>query len=147
MLAIISALAGIFGVAFFWFWGAIPAGVALGLNPILVAVTVWLSYVIGAAAVILLGEPIRVRLMKRFAAKGDATRPSPVRRVWDRFGLIGLSLLSPITLGSQIGTALGLSLGVKPQRLIAGMAFGAAVWTVGLTVATLLGLTAIHPGR
>lgn len=143
-MLIISALATIFGVAFFWFWGAIPAGIALGINPILVALTVWLSYLVGVAVVVVVGEPLRVRLMKRFAAKGNDNPQNPIRRAWDRFGLIGLSILAPITLGSQIGTALGLSLGVNPRRLVAGMAIGAAAWTVALTAATMLGMTALH---
>src|SRR5689334_23918653 len=105
--ALVSALAGIFGLAFFWFWGAIPAGLALGLNPILVAVTVWLSYVAGVVLVVLIGEPLRVRLMARFAKSGSDKPQSPIQRVWDRFGLIGLALLAPVTTGSQIGAALG----------------------------------------
>jgi hypothetical protein len=145
--ALISALAGIFGIAFFWFWGAIPAGLALGLNPILVAVTVWLSYVAGVVLVVVVGEPIRVRLMARFAKNGSDRSQSAIQRVWDRFGLIGLALLAPVTTGSQIGAALGLSLGVKPRQLVLGMALGAAAWAAVITLAALLGVTAIRGPR
>ena len=140
--ALVSALAAIFGLAFFWFWGAIPAGLALGLHPILVAVTVWLSYETGVVLVVIVGEPIRVRLMARFAKNGTNQPPGFISRVWDRFGLIGLALLAPVTTGSQIGAALGLTLGVKPRHLVIGMGLGAAAWAAAITIVSLLGVTA-----
>jgi len=151
--ATISALVGVFGLAFFWFWGAIPAGIALGVNPILVTVTVWLSYVSGVVVIALVGGPLRDRIMARFAHKDseDAAsedKPQPlIRRVWDRFGLVGLALLAPVTVGSQIGAALGLTLGVQPRRLTLGMALGAIPWAVGIMLATVLGISAARGGR
>jgi hypothetical protein len=136
-------LASVFGLAFFSFWASIPAGFALGLQPVVVGFTAWLSYVAGVVLVALVGEPFRQRILARFGGKAASNPNSPIRRAWDRFGLIGLSLLAPITTGSQIGTVIGLSLGVPPRRLIAGMALGAAVWGVLLTGAVALGLTAV----
>src|SRR5579872_1554964 len=97
--AAISALVGIFGLAFFWFWGAIPAGIALGLNPVIVTITVWLSYTSGVVIIALIGGPLRRRIMARFAkndgegAEDKEKHPTLIRRVWDRFGLAGLALL------------------------------------------------------
>ncbi len=149
----ISALVGVFGLAFFWFWGAIPAGIALGITPILVALTVWLIYVSGVIVIALIGGPLRARVMARFAPKnGEETaqegKPKPlIRRVWDRFGLAGLALLAPVTVGAQIGSALGLTLGVPPRKLTVGMALGALPWSLGIMLAVVLGLTAARGGR
>jgi hypothetical protein len=136
-------LASVFGLAFFSFWASIPAGFALGLQPVVVGFTAWLSYVAGVVIVALLGEPIRQRIMARFGGKAASNPNSPIRRAWNRFGLIGLSLLAPITTGSQIATVIGLSLGVPPRRLVVGMALGAATWGMLLTAAVALGLMAV----
>src|SRR3954454_22552571 len=121
-------LASVFGLAFFSFWASIPAGVALGVEPLFVGFTAWLSYTAGVVIVVVLGEPLRQRIMARFGGKIASNPNSPIRRAWDRYGLVGLSLLAPITTGAQIGAIIGLSLGVPPRRLIVGMAIGAAIW-------------------
>ena len=54
-----APLGAIFGWAFFSFWSAIPAGMALGLAPVPVALTVTGSYAAGAALVLLAGAPLR----------------------------------------------------------------------------------------
>ena len=45
----LPAIASIFGLAFFYFWPAIPAGLALGLSPLIVIATTSLSYMSGSA--------------------------------------------------------------------------------------------------
>lgn len=137
---VLLKLGSIFALAFVYFWASIPAGLALHVTPVLVALTAWVSYIAGVIIIVLLGEPIRARILKRFGGKVAANPNSPIRRAWDRFGLIGLSLLAPVTTGSQIGALIGLSLGVPPRKLIIGMSLGAGLWGAGITLAAVLGL-------
>ena len=130
----------VFVMAFVYFWASIPAGFALGLGPVLVALTAWLSYTAGVALILVIGKPIVDWLMKRFGSKLNANPNSLFRRAWDRFGLVGLSLLGPITIGAQTSAALGLTLGVPPRKLLVGLALGAALWAVLITGAVLLGV-------
>lgn len=141
---LLPKLISVFTLAFFSFWTSIPAGAALGVAPALAGFTAWLSYTVGVILVVLLGEPLRERFMKRFGGQKAANPDSPIRRAWDRYGLVGLSLLAPITTGSQIGAIVGLSLGVPPRQLIIGMAGGAALWALGITIAVALGLAAVN---
>lgn len=145
--ALLPKVVSVFAVAFVSFWASIPAGLALGLGALLVAVTAWFSYTCGATLIVLLGMPLRERLLKRFGGKSVGNPNSPIRRAWDRFGLIGLSLLAPITTGSHIGALIGLSLGVPPRRLLAGLSAGAALWAALLTLAISLGLTTVQSLR
>jgi hypothetical protein len=144
---LIPKLISIFAWAFFSFWSSIPGGIALGVPPLLVGITAWLSYSTGAILIAVLGQPIRERLMKRFGGSMAGNPNSPIRRAWDRFGLIGLSLLAPLTTGSQIGAAIGLSLGVTPRRLIFGMAIGGAIWAAIITSAIMLGVSGVQAIR
>jgi hypothetical protein len=134
----IAALASTFGVAFFWFIGAIPAGAALGLPLPLAALAAWVSYVAGSVIVLLLGVRLRDALARRLKLSFEPQPEKVWWRVWKRFGIVGLGILAPVTLGSQAGTLLGLALGTRPLPLLLWMSLGAALWT--LVIALLAGM-------
>ncbi len=140
----LPAIISTFGLAFFYFIAAIPAGVALQLPVWLAAVTAGVSYTAGVLVVVLIGTPLRERMAKRFNVSTTHDPDKLIWRVWDRYGLIGLSLLAPVTLGAQIGALLGLSLGVKPRALVIGMGLGVTVWCAGIGLAVALGLQVVQ---
>jgi len=148
LLITLGAIVTVFGWSFFSFWSAIPAGIALGLSPVLVGLTVTVSYGSGAALVVLVGAPLRERIRQRMAAnRGEDDTPGrtmqAVLSAWDRFGLLGLALLAPMTVGSQVGAVIGLSFNAKPWPLVLALTLGAAAWAVVLTVAVVLGVVAV----
>ncbi len=144
-MTLLAKLGSIFGLAFFSFWASISAGVLLDVSPIVVMLTAWTSYMAGVLIVVLVGAPIRTYLLKRFGSKVTANPNSPIWRAWNRFGLLGLALLAPMTTGAQIGALIALSLGAPPRKLILAMALGAALWAAAVTLAVVLGLAAVHP--
>ena len=141
----LPAIISTFGLAFFYFIAAIPAGVALQLPIWIAALTAGLSYTAGVLVVVLIGAPLRERLTKRFHINTTHDPNKLIWRVWDCYGLIGLSLLAPVTLGAQIGALIGLSLGIKPRSLVIGMSLGIVPWCVGIGVAVALGLNIVRP--
>ncbi len=142
----------VFALAFFTFWPAIPAGLALGLSPLVVVLTTTISYVCGVALILLPGERVRNWLMQRYQQRATQANEERgvIRQIWERYGIIGLGLLGPMTVGAQIGAVLGLSLNAPPRRLFIWMAIGALVWSIVLTLAVTLGVlgaqTMIEPG-
>lgn len=142
LLAEIARLASIFALAFFSFWAAIPAGLALGLSPLVVVLITTLSYASGAALVTLVGGDLRDRVMRR-AGQSVGQPQGRLRRIWARYGLAGLALTAPMTVGAQLGAALGVMLAVPRLRLTAALTLGALVWSIGLTAAVTLGLLAL----
>ena len=141
----LPAIISIFGLAFLYFIAAIPAGVALQLPIWVAALTAGVSYAVGVVVVVLIGAPLRERLTKRFNISTTHDPNKLIWRVWDRYGLIGLSLLAPVTLGAQIGALIGLSLGVKPRSLVIGMALGVVPWCIGIGIAVAFGLQVVRP--
>jgi uncharacterized membrane protein len=139
-------LGSVWALAFFSFWSAIPVGIALGIAPAVAGAAAWSSYAAGVLLVVVLGEPLRARLLKRFSKAGASQVDSPIRRTWDRYGLIGLCLLAPVTTGAQIGAIVALALGARPRRLLIGMVIGAALWATAITLALALGLAVVQPG-
>jgi hypothetical protein len=141
---LLTSVFSTFALAFFYFIGAIPAGAALGLPPFVAAVIAWASYSCGVALVALGGAPLRSSLVKRFKL---SLEPDPKRlfwRVWARYGVPGLALLAPVTIGSQVGALIGLALGTPPLQLIGWMMAGAAVWSAAIALVIALGLGAIQ---
>lgn len=140
LTADLPKIVSIFGLAWFYFWPSIPVGLALGLPPVVIVLTTSLSFASGAAAVTLVGGPLRARVMRRIGSRAVIKPDSRLHRIWLRFGLIGLGLAAPMTLGAQIGVAVGLSLNAPPRRLFLWMAFGGLLWSVALTLLVSLGV-------
>ncbi|MBC7815236.1 MAG: small multi-drug export protein [Burkholderiales bacterium] len=143
---ILPQLVSVFGLAFINLWSAVLLGLALSLSPVLVVITTSLSYTCGVIVVLLLGQPIRDRIMARFGGKlnDNANREGFIWRVWDRFGVIGLGLFAPITVGAQIGAILGLSLNAPPRRLLLWMAIGALLWSIVVIIAASIGILGVQ---
>jgi len=118
-------------------WAAIPAGTALKLNPLLNGFASGLGAFIGALLVILIGDRLRNWLLK----KKDRAHHNKgqIYRIWEKYGVIGLGLLSPLITGSLLGAALGISLGASPKRLLFWMGIGIVLWTIVLTTISTLG--------
>ncbi len=136
-------IVSVFALAFFSFWPAIPAGLALGLAPAVVIATTTLSYICGAALVLLPGERVRRIILTRLERRAAQGPPGVLRRAWARWGVIGLGLLGPMTVGAQMGAALGLALNVSTRPLFMWMFWGALAWSVLITLAVVLGAQAV----
>lgn len=141
--AFLAACGSIFALAFFHFWSAIPAGIALNLSPVLVILIVVASYMTGAAVILFLGGPIRARFMRRFEARMPE-QDTAIYRIWQRWGVQGFGLLAPITLGSQLAAIFGLALQMDVRRLFISMLIGAIVWSVIIMLAVQLGIAGVE---
>ncbi|MCC6805588.1 MAG: small multi-drug export protein [Anaerolineae bacterium] len=140
----IAALVSIFGVAFLSLWASIPAGLALGVHVIAVVVTAAVSYACGVGLIVLVGQPLRERILRRFGGKSAGSPDSTIMRVWNRYGLIGLALLAPVTTGAQIGAIIGMSLNAPPRRLFVWMSLGGLAWAVIFAALISLGVAAVN---
>lgn len=140
----ISGTLTAFGLGFLYFIGAIPAGVAAHAPLWAAALAAWLGYCLGGTAVLLAGTPLRAWLLAKL--KLDP-QPDPTRlfwRIWHRFGLWGLGLIAPVTVGPQATAAIALALGEKPGRIQLAIALGIVPWVLLLATLTGLGLHGLH---
>lgn len=130
MSSTLGAMLTVVGLGVVYFIAAIPAGAALKLSPAVAAVCAWIGYMAIAAAMLFIGTPARMWVQRKF--KISAT-PNPEKlfwRVWQRWGLPGLSLLAPVTCGPYFAALIALALGEKPKRLMLWIGFGAIVWCI-----------------
>jgi Ca2+/H+ antiporter, TMEM165/GDT1 family len=152
----------------------IPAGIAVGLSPVPVALLALAGNATTVAMVTLAGDRLRAWWRRRrgserapagaaagaHAAVGtgvDASAaPEPAdpsggrggraRRIAERWGVPGLALIAPLVTGSHIGAMAALGLGAHRTRVLGWMIAGLAVWTVVTTLAAVLGLELLGLG-
>jgi hypothetical protein len=128
-----------FGLGFLYLISAIPAGVAAHAPLWIAALAAWVGYTFGGTVVILAGTPLREWLLTRM--KIDPT-PDPTKlfwRIWHRFGLWGLGLIAPVTIGPQVTAALALALGESPRRIQVAISLGVLPWVILFSILTHLG--------
>jgi membrane protein DedA with SNARE-associated domain len=140
----ILKLLSVFALATIELWAAIPAGLALGLNPFLVGIGAAVGSISGTLIVVLVGERLRNWLVRRYSSKKEKQKPGLIHKIWQRYGLIGLGLLAPLLTGAPLGAALGLSLGAQAGRLMLWMSLGIVLWAAILTAIGILGLAGLE---
>lgn len=125
------------GLGILELWAAIPAGTALKLHPLLNGIASALGAIIGAVLVIFFGDRLRMWLLKK-KEKSEKSK-GRIYKIWEKYGVIGLGMLSPLITGAPLGAAIGISLGASPRRLMFWMSLGIVVWTILLTTISTLG--------
>ena len=128
------------GLGFLYFVSAIPAGVATGSPVVLSALAAWIGYSLGGSVVLIAGTPLRSWITRKL--KVDP-RPDPTKlfwRIWERFGLWGLGLVAPVTIGPQATALICLSLGESPARIQSALSLGVLPWCAVLAWGTAKGL-------
>jgi hypothetical protein len=65
-------------------------------------------------------------------------------RVWHRFGLWGLGLIAPVTIGPQATAVIALALGESPLRIQLAISLGVVPWAIAFAMLTALGAHALR---
>ena len=135
---LIQALA-VFTLSILELWLAIPAGLVMGLNPVAIALMSILGAICGALIMARVAEKLIKRLSREYGWDILKKRQGIIHRIWLKYGVIGLGLLSPLITGAPLGTVLGIALGTPRKRLLLWVSTGIILWGIGLTVAGAMG--------
>lgn len=121
----------------------IPPAIALGLDPIAVGVLAFLGNTLPIYAIVGFYGRISAWREDR-SGQGSGTeskRYRRARRVWDRYGIVGLSLAAPIVTGVHLAAVIALGLRTPGRLVAAWMTFAIALWTVVLVVGSVVGVS------
>ncbi len=114
----------------------IPIGILVGLDPLLTFIFAIGGNTLTVVLFAYLSKQILHWLSERRERKkgpqSTDSRAERARRVFDRYGIIGMGLLGPLVIGTQFAAAVAVSFGVSPLK-------SSVVVSIG---ATLLGLIA-----
>jgi hypothetical protein len=132
----------VFGLSIAELWVGIPAGFAFNLTPFLIVALSSSGSILSALLMVFAGEKIRERII-RWRYKGKEPKRGLFSRIWNKYGVIGLGLLSPLLFGAPLGAAVGVALGGGKWRLLLWISMGIVIWAIGLTFAGVIGLGSI----
>lgn len=124
-------------------WGAIAAGLALGLGPWTAGIAAAAGAGFGTALVFALGERLRSG-PPAVLARTAARRRGLMHRAWANYGAPGLGLRAPLIASAPLGAAIGILLGAPAGRLAFWTLLGIVLWSAGLTSIAALGLGLIR---
>ena len=125
-------------------WLGIPMGLVMDVNPIIIAIVAAAGAIVAAVCVALLGDKLRARLLKWKYGDEESLKETRLYNIWNKYGVIGLGLLSPLLFGAPLGAAVGIALGARKNVLILWMSIGIIIWSIGLTIAGSMGLLALE---
>ncbi len=128
-----------FGLGFLYFISAIPGGMAAHAPVWAAALAAWLGYSAGGLLVLLAGAPLRDWITRKLKVDPKPDNSKLFWKVWHRFGLWGLGLIAPITIGPQVTAILALALGESPRRIQLAIVLGVFPWVIVLGFLASLG--------
>lgn len=122
-------------------------GYAAGLN----LITTILTTVFGMMTVVFLftffGNWIRTKVFGRFKKrKVNLARAERLQRIWKRYGLVGVALLTPVILTPIGGTLLAVSSGSPKDKIIYYMFISASFWSVVISMTVYFFGNEVLPG-
>ena len=130
----------VFGAGILELWAAIPLGLAINLNPVIIGIASAAGAIIAAFLVTTVGDSIREKVIKWRYGENKDLKDSRYYKIWNKYGIVGLGLISPLLFGAPVGAALGVALGSSKKPLLIWMSIGIVIWSAGLTAAGYLGL-------
>ena len=144
MGAFLSGVGTAFVLGFVYFLSAIPAGVVAGLPIWCAALGAWLGYSAGAGCVIVAGAPVRNWLVRKLRIPIERDSSKWIWKIWNRWGLIGLGIFAPVTIGPQVGGILALAVGEKPLCVFLSLSLGVLPWCILFGVFAAAGMQVIR---
>ena len=130
----------VFGAGILELWAAIPLGLAINLNPVIIGIASAVGAILAAFLVTTVGDSIREKVIKWRYGENKDLKDSRYYKIWNKYGIVGLGLISPLLFGAPVGAALGVALGSSKKPLLIWMSIGIVIWSAGLTAAGYLGL-------
>jgi hypothetical protein len=124
----------------------IPIAIGLGLDPVTTAIAAFAGNVASVYALLLFYRQLRNWWTGRRNEPDDDgpnERYARARRLWDRYGLPGVSFGGPILTGVHVAAAVALLAGSRARDVAVWMTASIAAWTVVLTIASVTGLSLV----
>jgi len=136
----VTGILVVFGTSFLELWAGIPIGLALKLNPFITGKASALGAISASVLVLSLGDNLRKKFFKwRYGGKKDLKK-GKYYKIWNKYGIVGLGLLSPLFFGAPLGSGLGIVLGAEKRPLLIWMGIGIILWSILLTTAGYFGI-------
>ncbi len=129
MFGILGKCMFVFGVGILELWAGIPAGLAVELNLFLSGFFAALGSIFSVVIVLVVGAPLRNWLLRLRKTKVE-NRESKIQKIWGKYGVAGLGLLSSILVGAHFGAAFAVAVGAPPKKIMFWFSMGIIFWSI-----------------
>lgn len=125
----------------------IPVAIGLGLDPVATGLAAFGGSVTAVVAIVLAHERVATWWARRRGSQvgsdGDDSsgRHDRARRLWERYGVVGLSLAGPLLAGLHLTALVGAAVGRDTRLLLGWLTVGLGVWTAAIVAASVFGLS------
>jgi len=86
----------VFGAGILELWAAIPLGLAINLNPVIIGIASAVGAIVAAFLVTAVGDSIREKVIKWRYGENKDLKDSRYYKIWNKYGVVGLGLISPL---------------------------------------------------
>lgn len=118
-------------------WAVVPVGIALGMNPLGVAIFGFLGNVIPVYLIIIFFTRIKRWLQARgYIDENPASSRKRSYRFFKKYGVPGFAVGAPFLVGVHFAAFLVLTMGAKRRKALLWMTVSIVFWTVVLTTAS-----------
>ncbi|PKL40013.1 MAG: small multi-drug export protein [Spirochaetae bacterium HGW-Spirochaetae-1] len=126
-----------------FFWGGFPAALAFKFPVLIAGVITAAGAELAVLIVVVMGGPLQAVLRRKFPSWIEKTEKGRVGVIWQKYGMPGLGLVSPILPGAPQAALIGLVLSASPRRVILWVSLGIIFWSVAVTAGLALGIEVI----
>jgi membrane protein YqaA with SNARE-associated domain len=132
---LIIYLAGMTGI-----FKAIPLGIMLQASPVWIALMTAFGGLTAAAILYRFGGWMQQMMKKKSNRTGLDKREERTRRLYSKYGIIGLGIFGTLLLGLHITIILGLIVVKAKKKLLVWTTVGILLWSSVITAAAASGL-------
>jgi membrane protein DedA with SNARE-associated domain len=143
MIPLLSKYGLVYLIGILELWGAVPAGLAFKLNPVYVAIVSAAGAMTGAILVLIIGEPLR-RWLLRLKKTNLEKENGKLKHIWEKHGIPGLCIISPVFLGAHLGAAIGIAFGGNRAVIALWMTLSCVLWSSIFTTLGTMGISMFH---
>ena len=111
-----------------FFWGGFPAGLAFKFPLLLAGAITIAGAEVAVLLVLAMGSPLQRLLLDKFPTWTEKTRSGKAGKIWQKYGMPGLGLISPVVPGAPQSALLALVLGAKPGWILLWVSAGILMW-------------------
>lgn len=126
---------------------AVPLGIAIGFSPVLTIMAAIVGNWISVMVFIYAGDGIRGWFKKRKKSQKSEERENKRlergKKMFDKYGVPGVSLLGPLVVGDHIAALVCLASGATRKSVVIWQTVAIVVWAVGMGVLALLGFNIV----
>jgi uncharacterized membrane protein len=120
----------------------IPLGIIAGLSPFWVMFVAFFGNMLTVVPLIIAFEKIQkwYKRRKKKRKRNNDAKMERGRKLMNKYGLPGLSILGPLVIGTHIAVIIGMSLGASKYWTTVWMTASIGIWTLVFGIGTVVGM-------